>query len=129
MAVGLMGASSFKMDISSDILPILSATDQNKMLIMIVNTLFPVAVLVTSIPVFAIVIRYNLVRGNICSNSKRHTFDISHMGSWRVIRMGNFVGKHHAMGPDSPFPDKGMQIKRSGLVNSMHDINALGAPS
>ena len=79
--VGLMGAASFKMDPSSDILSILSASDQNQVLIKIVNVLFPIAVLVTSIPVFAIVIRYNLVRGNICSSSKRRTFNLSRIGS------------------------------------------------
>lgn len=70
LIVGLMGASSFKMNVSSDILSTLSTTEQNKVLTMIVNALFPIAILVTTIPVFAIVIRYNLVRGNFCSNSK-----------------------------------------------------------
>jgi amino acid permease len=70
LIIGLTGAASFQISSSSDILAILSASDQNKVLIMIVNILFPIAVLVTSVPVFAIVIRYNLVRGNLCSNRK-----------------------------------------------------------
>ena len=70
-----MGAASFKMDRSSDILSTLSAAHKSKVLIMIVNALFPIAVLVTSIPVFSIVIRYNLIRGNFCSNSKHDIFD------------------------------------------------------
>jgi hypothetical protein len=68
--IGLTGAASFQINSSSDILATLSGLNQNKVLVIIVNILFPIAVLVTSIPVFAIVIRYNLVRGNICSNSK-----------------------------------------------------------
>lgn len=70
LIVGLLGAASFKLNASSDILATLSATNQNTVLVIIVNILFPVAVLVTSVPVFAIVIRYNLVRGNLCSNGK-----------------------------------------------------------
>jgi hypothetical protein len=65
-----MGAASFEVAASSDILATLSASNQNKVLITLVNTLFPIAVLITSVPVFAIVIRYNLVRGDFCSNSE-----------------------------------------------------------
>ena len=70
-----MGAASFRIEGSTDILATLSTSNQNKVLIIIVNILFPIAVLVTSIPVFAIVIRYNLVRGDFCSNSKLDTSD------------------------------------------------------
>jgi hypothetical protein len=70
LIIGIAGASSFKVEQSSDILATLSAEDQSKVLIILVNILFPISVLVTSVPVFAIVIRYNLVRGNVCSNSE-----------------------------------------------------------
>jgi hypothetical protein len=70
LIIGITGAASFKVEQSSDILATLSAADRSKVLITLVNILFPIAVLVTSVPVFAIVIRYNLVRGNVCSNSK-----------------------------------------------------------
>jgi amino acid permease len=73
--IGLAGAASFPINSSTDILATLSASDQNKVLVTIVNILFPIAVLVTSVPVFAIVIRYNLVRGNFCSNRKYNPFD------------------------------------------------------
>jgi len=62
--IGLTDAASFNINPSSDLLATLNASDENKVLITIVNILFPV---------FAIVIRYNLVRGNFCSNSKTHT--------------------------------------------------------
>lgn len=68
IVIGLTGAASFQINSSSDILATLSSSHQSKALITIVNILFPIAVLVTSIPVFAIVIRYNLVRGDFCSN-------------------------------------------------------------
>ncbi len=67
LLIGLLGAASFQINESSDILATLSAASQNKVLIIIVNILFPISVLVTSVPVFAIVIRYNLVRGGVCS--------------------------------------------------------------
>jgi amino acid permease len=70
--IGLTGASSFKINQSTDILATLRGSNENRVLITIANILFPVSVLVTSVPVFAIVIRYNLVRGNFCSNSKWH---------------------------------------------------------
>jgi hypothetical protein len=70
LTVGMMGAASFEINESSDLLATLSAFSQNKILVTIVNILFPIAVLVTSVPVFAIVIRYNLVRGRFCSNGK-----------------------------------------------------------
>ncbi|KUJ07081.1 uncharacterized protein LY89DRAFT_789882 [Mollisia scopiformis] len=66
--IGLTGAASFQIDPSSDLLATLSAAKKHNILIIIVNILFPISVLVTSVPVFAIVIRYNLVRGNLCSN-------------------------------------------------------------
>jgi amino acid permease len=70
IVIGLTGAASFRIDTSSDLLATLAAADQNKTMITIVNILFPISVLVTSVPVFAIVIRYNLVRGNLCSNGE-----------------------------------------------------------
>ncbi|CZR67268.1 uncharacterized protein PAC_17167 [Phialocephala subalpina] len=62
IVIGLTGAASFQIKSTSDILATLSTADQNKILIILVNIVFPISVLVT------IVIRYNLVRGNICSN-------------------------------------------------------------
>ncbi|TVY52001.1 hypothetical protein LCER1_G006470 [Lachnellula cervina] len=68
IVIGLTGASSFAIDDSSTLLATLSASNGSRVLTTITDILFPVAVLVTSVPVFSIVIRYNLVRGNLCSN-------------------------------------------------------------
>lgn len=76
LIIGLTGAASFQISSSSDILATLSASHKNKVLTTIANVLFPIAVLVTSVPVFAIVIRYNLVRGNFCSNRKSAVFGL-----------------------------------------------------
>ena len=70
MILGVLGAASFHIAPSSNILATISATDNGKVLnilSVVINVVFPVSVLVTSIPVFSIVIRYNLVRGNVCS--------------------------------------------------------------
>ncbi|TVY34724.1 hypothetical protein LSUB1_G005024 [Lachnellula subtilissima] len=66
--IGLTGASSFAINDSSTLLATLSASNESRVLTTITDILFPVSVLVTSVPVFSIVIRYNLVRGNLCSN-------------------------------------------------------------
>ncbi|TVY41556.1 hypothetical protein LOCC1_G005111 [Lachnellula occidentalis] len=68
IVIGLTGASSFAFSDSSTLLATLSASNESRVLTTITDILFPVAVLVTSVPVFSIVIRYNLVRGNLCSN-------------------------------------------------------------
>lgn len=90
LIVGLMGASSFQVAEQSDILATLSASHQNRVWIMIVNILFPIAVLVTSVPVFAIVIRYNLVRGDLCSNSKN---DLRSQDSMLMVKDGQSYGR------------------------------------
>ncbi|KAI8054203.1 uncharacterized protein B0P05DRAFT_561361, partial [Gilbertella persicaria] len=65
--LGVFGAMAYKMDASSDILAVLSANGSKASKVM--AYLFPVCALVTSIPVFTIVIRSNLLRGEICSKS------------------------------------------------------------
>ncbi|KAI9345764.1 hypothetical protein BD770DRAFT_437063 [Pilaira anomala] len=63
--LGICGSMAYKMEASSDILAILSA--QGSTVAMVTSYIFPVCALVTSIPVFTIVIRSNLLRGEICS--------------------------------------------------------------
>ncbi|OBZ82474.1 hypothetical protein A0J61_09477 [Choanephora cucurbitarum] len=63
--LGIFGAMAYEMDASSDILAILSA--HGSIASKVMAYLFPVCALVTSIPVFTIVIRSNLLRGEICS--------------------------------------------------------------
>jgi hypothetical protein len=102
-----MGAASFQIAGSSDILATLSASNQSKVLITIVNILFPIAVLVTSVPVFAIVIRYNLVRGDFCSNSKTRCIFKTPRLLLILRRMGNRVGKYCAMVSNNTVSDQG----------------------
>jgi hypothetical protein len=70
IVLGILGAASYHIESSSNILATISATDQGKVLnifSIVINVVFPLSVLVTSIPVFSIVIRYNLVRSKVCS--------------------------------------------------------------
>ncbi|CEP14002.1 hypothetical protein [Parasitella parasitica] len=67
LLLGICGAMAYKMDASSDILSILSA--KGSIASKVTAYLFPVCALITSIPVFTIVIRSNLLRGEICSSA------------------------------------------------------------
>ncbi|KAF8848462.1 hypothetical protein BDZ45DRAFT_753807 [Acephala macrosclerotiorum] len=77
----------------------------NKILVIIVNIVFPISVLVTSVPVFAIVIRYNLVQGDLCSNSRcdAGVIEANANPPW----MGNCVGKLSTPDSHNPLPNKG----------------------
>lgn len=65
--LGILGAMAYKMTASSEILSILSSNGSTVSIV--TSYLFPVCALITSIPVFTIVIRSNLLRGELCSNS------------------------------------------------------------
>ncbi|KAI8984130.1 transmembrane amino acid transporter protein-domain-containing protein [Mycotypha africana] len=65
LVLGICGAMAYKMDPSSEILTVLST--QGSVASKVTAYIFPVCALITSIPVFAIVIRSNLLRGEICS--------------------------------------------------------------
>lgn len=77
--LGSLGAASYYIETTSNILATINSSDEGRaltILSVIINILFPLSVLVTSIPIFAIVIRYNLIRGNICS--KRMILSLHH---------------------------------------------------
>ncbi|CAO3651330.1 unnamed protein product [Cunninghamella blakesleeana] len=67
VVLGICGAMAFDMPGSSDILGILSQNGATASLV--TAYLFPVVALVTSIPVFTIVIRSNLLRGQVCNRT------------------------------------------------------------
>ncbi|KAI9496786.1 hypothetical protein BDB00DRAFT_952354 [Zychaea mexicana] len=62
--LGVFGAMAYRMEPTADILAILSS--QGSTASLVTTYIFPICALVTSIPVFTIVIRQNLMRGNIC---------------------------------------------------------------
>lgn len=104
--LGILGAASFHIDTSSNILATISSTDNGvvlNVLSVVINVVFPVSVLVTSIPVFSIVVRYNLVRGNVCS--KRNLTPCTPRGTWLTIRMGVVLGRFLPLDSCDTFPN------------------------
>ncbi|RKP27710.1 hypothetical protein SYNPS1DRAFT_12273 [Syncephalis pseudoplumigaleata] len=63
--LGILGAMAIDLPKQGDILSALEARLHDNMFIRISSYVFPIAVLITSIPVFTIVVRYNLVRGQL----------------------------------------------------------------
>ncbi|KAG9315158.1 AAAP amino acid permease [Chiua virens] len=69
--IGWMGGLALVFPSNATLLQVLATDTGHGMLSTVAQVssyMFPLAVLITSIPVFTIVIRYNLLRGNICSN-------------------------------------------------------------
>ncbi|CDH54422.1 aaap amino acid permease [Lichtheimia corymbifera JMRC:FSU:9682] len=64
--IGIFGGMAYQMEASADITAILSR--QGSIASKVTAYIFPVCALVTSIPVFCIVIRQNLIRGGLCGN-------------------------------------------------------------
>ena len=57
---------TYKMELSSNIIAEINVSSHRNVVTDIATFLFPVAVLLTSIPVNAIVVRYNLERSGLC---------------------------------------------------------------
>jgi hypothetical protein len=78
--LGILGAASYTISDTSNILATISDSSQGTaigILSIIMNILFPLSVLISSIPIFSIVIRYNLIRGRICSRGNSPILSIS----------------------------------------------------
>lgn len=104
IVLGILGAASYHIDSTSNILATISSSQQGgslRVLSILINVLFPLSVLVTSIPIFSIVIRYNLLRGKICSRRIifRRTAD---------FRVGVFLGVLLSMDSSNSFSNNGI---------------------
>jgi hypothetical protein len=71
MLLGILGGMTYQMDLSSNIIAEIDESSHRSIITDIATFLFPVAVLLTSIPVDSIVVRYNLERSGLC---KKRTF-------------------------------------------------------
>jgi len=92
--LGILGAASYTISNTSNILATMSATDSGaaiNILSVIMNVLFPLSVLISSIPIFSIVIRYNLIRGRICSRGISSQYEID-------LQVGRYSGRHFFRG-------------------------------
>lgn len=63
--LGFFGALSFKYPDDSDILSVINGSSYSNLLTKVLVYLFPVMVLATTIPVFSIIVRYNLLQSKI----------------------------------------------------------------
>ncbi|KAI9594777.1 hypothetical protein BDF19DRAFT_385938, partial [Syncephalis fuscata] len=63
--LGVLGSMAIDLPAQGDILSALEAALPNNMFIRISSYVFPIAVLITSIPVFTIVVRYNLIHAEL----------------------------------------------------------------
>jgi len=64
-ALGYIGALSFTFPSDGDILSVINASTYSNLFTRILVFLFPLMVLATTIPVFCIVVRYNLLQSNV----------------------------------------------------------------
>ncbi|RUS19576.1 hypothetical protein BC937DRAFT_87253, partial [Endogone sp. FLAS-F59071] len=67
LVIGVLGAAAIQIDPKANLLSAIQNSANNSTLSIVTANLFSVAVLITSIPVYTIVIRSNLVRGQVCN--------------------------------------------------------------
>ncbi|CAG8474213.1 10553_t:CDS:2, partial [Funneliformis mosseae] len=66
LLLGIMGGMAYKMESTSNIISTINESSEKSVVSVITTYLFPLAVLITSIPVYTIIIRYNLMRAGYC---------------------------------------------------------------
>ena len=66
LLLGIMGGMAYKMGPTSNIISIINKSPERSIVSIIATYLFPLVVLITSIPVYTIIIRYNLLRTGYC---------------------------------------------------------------
>ena len=66
MLLGILGGMTYQMDLSSNLIAKINESSHRSIVTDIATYLFPVAVLLTSIPVETIIVRYNLERSGLC---------------------------------------------------------------
>nr|CAG8453998.1 2773_t:CDS:10 [Entrophospora candida]CAG8471781.1 10428_t:CDS:10 [Entrophospora candida] len=69
LLLGIFGGMSYKMDLSSNIISIINDSNERSIISLITTYLFPLAILITSIPVYTIIIKYNLIRNSYCGKN------------------------------------------------------------
>ncbi|CAG8804835.1 34754_t:CDS:2, partial [Gigaspora margarita] len=83
VSLGVLGGMAYTMDSKSNILAVIDHSNQRTVISLITTYLFPIAALVTSIPVFTIIVRLNLMNNN--SFNKRNAIFLSSFVPWIVI--------------------------------------------
>jgi len=64
--IGVLGGISYKISETGDLLSAIDASPQGGLISSICVYLFPISVVATSIPIYSIIVRYNLLENKIC---------------------------------------------------------------
>ncbi|CAG8587343.1 5164_t:CDS:2 [Ambispora gerdemannii] len=81
--LGILGGMAYKMDATSNIIAVINASKERSIVSVVTTYLFPLAVLIASIPVYTIVVRYNLQRTGQCG--KVTTIILSTILPWTIV--------------------------------------------
>lgn len=77
LLLGIMGGMAYKMGPISNIISTVNESPEKSIISIITTYLFPLAALTTSIPVYTIIIRYNLLRTGYCRKGTIYFFFFS----------------------------------------------------
>ncbi|CAG8494149.1 1823_t:CDS:2 [Funneliformis mosseae] len=83
IALGILGGMAYQMGLASNIIAEINASSHRNFVTDIATFVFPVAVLLTSIPVEFIVVRYNLVRSGFCEKGMANVLSI--LLPWLIV--------------------------------------------
>ncbi|RHZ72484.1 hypothetical protein Glove_242g37 [Diversispora epigaea] len=64
--LGFIGGMAYQIDSKSNIIAVINNSSERSIISTITTYLFPLAVLIASIPAYAIIVRYNLINNNYC---------------------------------------------------------------
>ncbi|CAG8547393.1 20543_t:CDS:2, partial [Gigaspora rosea] len=81
--LGVLGGMAYTMDASSNIIAVINKSNQRTLISLITTYLFPIVALITSIPVYMIIVRLNLISHN--NFTKRNAILVSSVFPWIII--------------------------------------------
>lgn len=81
--VGVLGAMAYTVPPSSDLLNVINESPQANIVTRIAVYAFPFVAVTTSIPIFCIIVRYNLLENGVCG--KRAAFFWSVLFPWLIV--------------------------------------------
>jgi len=67
LLIGILGCQSYHIDPEGDLLAAIDSSPQSGIISKISVFLFPISVVATSIPIYSIIVRYNLLENKICN--------------------------------------------------------------
>eukprot|EP01112_Ceratiomyxa_fruticulosa_P011020 TRINITY_DN2958_c0_g1_i2.p1 TRINITY_DN2958_c0_g1~~TRINITY_DN2958_c0_g1_i2.p1 ORF type:complete len:379 (-),score=43.44 TRINITY_DN2958_c0_g1_i2:19-1155(-) len=83
ICLGLFGSMAFKFVPGSDLLSTIDDSPQSNLFNLVLTYMFPIFILCFSIPVYSIVVRYNLLQNKVCSKNLAYVFSV--ILPWLVV--------------------------------------------